>query len=108
MDKENSVTNSLTEANYVPLKRYIAVCADPKTYDKTYTSTPVLANSYGDWYLARIKRIWLVVFRHFFRHYTDMPATLPGAVETKVAAYCYENTMLKDKQKNGYYNRHRI
>lgn len=32
----------------------------------------------------------------------DMPGYSSGAVETKVAAYCYENTMLKDKQKNGY------
>ena len=31
-----------------------------------------------------------------------MPGYSSGAVETKVAAYCYENTMLKDKQKNGY------
>ena len=30
-----------------------------------------------------------------------MPGYSSGA-ETKVAAYCYENTMLKDKQKNGY------
>lgn len=31
-----------------------------------------------------------------------MPGYSSSAAETKVAAYCYENTMLKDKQKNGY------
>lgn len=31
-----------------------------------------------------------------------MPGYSSAAAETRVAAYCHENTMLKDKQKNGY------
>ena len=31
-----------------------------------------------------------------------MPGYSSAAAETKVAAYCHENTMLKDNQKNGY------
>jgi len=102
VDKENSVTNPLTEANYGTSSATLPYVTDPKTYDKTYTSTPVLANSYGDWYLQGSSAFGLSSFGTFSGTYTDMPGYSSGAVETKVAAYCYENTMLKDKQKNGY------
>lgn len=32
----------------------------------------------------------------------DMLGYFFGVVEIKVVVYCYENMMLKDKQKNGY------
>ena len=102
VDKESSVTNPLTEANYGNSSATLPYVTDPKTYNKTYTSTPALANSYGDWYLQGSSAFGLSSFGTFSGTYTDMPGYSSGAVETKVAAYCYENTMLKDKQKNGY------
>ena len=102
VDKESSVTNPLTEANYGNSSATLPYVTDPKTYDKTYTSTPALANSYGDWYLQGSSAFGLSSFGTFSGTYMDMPGYSSGAVETKVAAYCYENTMLKDKQKNGY------
>lgn len=102
VDKESSVTNPLTEANYGNSSSTLPYVTDPKTYDKTYTSTPALANSYGDWYLQGSSAFGLSSFGTFSGTYMDMPGYSSGAVETKVAAYCYENTMLKDKQKNGY------
>lgn len=102
VDKESSATNPLTEANYGNSSATLPYVTDPKTYDKTYTSTPVLANSYGNWYLQGSSAFGLSSFGTFSGTYTDMPGYSSGAVETKVAAYCYENTMLKDKQKNGY------
>lgn len=102
VDKGSSATNPLTEANYGTSSATLPYVTDPKTYDKTYTSTPVLANSYGDWYLQGSSAFGLSSFGTFSGTYTDMPGYSSGAVETKVAAYCYENTMLKDKQKNGY------
>lgn len=101
VDKESSVTNPLTEANYGTSSATLPYVTDPKTYNKTYTSTPALANSYGDWYLQGSSAFGLSSFGTFSGTYTDMPGYSSGA-ETKVAAYCYENTMLKDKQKNGY------
>ena len=102
VDKESTVTNPLTEANYGNSSATLPYVTDPKTYNKTYTSTPALANSYGDWYLQGSSAFGLSSFGTFSGTYTDMPDYSSGAVETKVAAYCYENTMLKDKQKNGY------
>ena len=102
VDKGSSATNPLTEANYGTSSTTLPYVTDPKTYDKTYTSTPALANSYGDWYLQGSSAFGLSSFGTFSGTYTDMPGYSSGAVETKVAAYCYENTMLKDKQKNGY------
>lgn len=102
VDKESSVTNPLTEANYGTSSTTLPYVTDPKTYDKTYTSTPALANSYGDWYLQGSSAFGLSSFGTFSGTYMDMPGYSSGAVETRVAAYCYENTMLKDKQKNGY------
>lgn len=102
VDKESSATNPLTEANYGNSSATLPYVTDPKTYNKTYTSTPALANSYGDWYLQGSSAFVLSSFGTFSGTYTDMPGYSSGAVETKVAAYCYENTMLKDKQKNGY------
>lgn len=102
VDKESTVTNPLTEANYGNSNATLPYVTDPKTYNKTYTSTPALANSYGDWYLQGSSAFGLSSFGTFSGTYTDMPGYSSGAVETKVAAYCYENTMLKDKQKNGY------
>lgn len=101
VDKESSVTNPLTEANYGNSSATLPYVTDPKTYNKTYTSTPALANSYGDWYLQGSSAFGLSSFGTFSGTYTDMPGYSSGA-ETKVAAYCYENTMLKDRQKNGY------
>lgn len=100
VDKESSATNPLTEANYGTSSTTLPYVTDPKTYDKTYTSA--LANGYGDWYLQGSSAFGLSSFGTFSGTYTDMPGYSSGAVETKVAAYCYENTMLKDKQKNGY------
>lgn len=102
VDKESTVTNPLTEANYGNSSATLPYVTDPKTYDKTYTSTPALANSYGDWYLQGSSAFGLSSFSSFSGLYTEMLGYSSGAVETKVAAYCYENTMLKDKQKNGY------
>lgn len=102
VDKESSATNPLTGANYGNSSATLPYVTDPKTYNKTYTSTPVLANSYGNWYLQGSSAFGLSSFGTFSGTYTDMPGYSSGAVETKVAAYCYENTMLKDKQKNGY------
>ena len=102
VDKESTVTNPLTEANYGNSSVTLPYVTDPKTYNKTYTSTPALANSYGDWYLQGSSAFGLSSFGTFSGTYADMPGYSSGAVETKVAAYCYENTMLKDKQKNGY------
>lgn len=102
VDKESSATNPLTEANYGNSSATLPYVTDPKTYNKTYTSTPALANSYGDWYLQGSSAFGLSSFGTFSGTYTDMPGYSSGAVKTKVAAYCYENTMLKDKQKNGY------
>ena len=102
VDKESTVTNPLTEANYGNSSVTLPYVTDPKTYNKTYTATPALANSYGDWYLQGSSAFGLSSFGTFSGTYTDMPGYSSGAVETKVAAYCYENTMLKDKQKNGY------
>ncbi|MCS2249630.1 Mfa1 family fimbria major subunit [Bacteroides fragilis] len=102
VDKESTVTNPLTEANYGNSSATLPYVTDPKTYNKTYTSTPALANSYGDWYLQGSSAFGLSSFSSFSGLYTEMPGYSSGAVETKVAAYCYENTMLKDKQKNGY------
>ena len=104
VDKESSATNPLTEANYGNSSATLPYVTDPKTYNKTYTSTPALANSYGDWYLQGSSAFGLSSFGTFSGTYMDMPGYSSGAVETKVAAYCYENTMLKDKQKNGYTN----
>lgn len=100
VDKESSATNPLTEANYGTSSTTLPYVTDPKTYDKTYTSA--LANGYGDWYLQGSSAFGLSSFGTFSGTYTDMPGYSSGAVETKVAAYCYENTMLKDRQKNGY------
>ncbi len=102
VDKESSATNPLTEANYGNSSATLPYVTDPKTYNKTYTSTPALANSYGDWYLQGSSAFGLSSFGTFSGTYMDMPGYSSEAVETKVAAYCYENTMLKDKQKNGY------
>ena len=102
VDKGSSATNPLTEANYGNSSATLPYVTDPKTYNKTYTSTPAIANSYGDWYLQGSSAFGLSSFGTFSGTYTDMPGYSSGAVETKVAAYCYENTMLKDKQKNGY------
>ncbi|WP_347047433.1 Mfa1 family fimbria major subunit [Bacteroides fragilis] len=102
VDKESTVTNPLNEANYGNSSTTLPYVTDPKTYNKTYTSTPALANSYGDWYLQGSSAFGLSSFGTFSGTYTDMPGYSSGAVETNVAAYCYENTMLKDKQKNGY------
>lgn len=102
VDKESSVTNPLTEANYGNSSATLPYVTDPKTYNKTYTATPALANSYGDWYLQGSSAFGLSSFGTFSGTYMDMPGYSSGAVETKVAAYCYENTMLKDRQKNGY------
>ncbi|RHD44577.1 Mfa1 family fimbria major subunit [Bacteroides fragilis] len=101
VDKGSSVTNPLTEANYGNSSATLPYVTDPKTYNKTYTSTPALANSYADWYLQGSSAFGLSSFGTFSGTYTDMPGYSSGA-ETKVAAYCYENTMLKDRQKNGY------
>lgn len=103
VDKENSATSSLTVDNYGNSTTSLPYVVDPKTYSKTYTSTPAaLAGSYADWYLQKSGAFGLSSFSSFSGTYTAMPSYSSSAAETKVAAYCYENTMLKDKQKNGY------
>lgn len=103
VDKENSATSSLTVDNYGNSTTSLPYVVDPKTYSKTYTGTPAaLAGSYADWYLQRSGAFGLSSFSSFSGTYTAMPSYSSSAAETKVAAYCYENTMLKDKQKNGY------
>ncbi|MCE8540373.1 Mfa1 family fimbria major subunit [Bacteroides fragilis] len=103
VDKENSATSSLTVDNYGNSTTSLPYVVDPKTYSKTYTGTPaVLAGSYADWYLQGSGAFGLLSFSSFLGTYTAMPSYSSSAAETKVAAYCYENTMLKDKQKNGY------
>lgn len=103
VDKESTATNPLTEANYGNSTTSLPYVVDPKTYSKTYSGTPaVLAGSYADWYLQGSGAFGLLSFGSFGGTYTAMPGYSSAAAETKVAAYCYENTMLKDKQKNGY------
>ncbi len=103
VDKENSATSSLTVDNYGNSTTSLPYVVDPKTYSKTYTGTPaVLAGSYADWYLQGSGAFGLLSFSSFLGTYTAMPSYSSSAAETKVAAYCYENTMLKEKQKNGY------
>lgn len=103
VDKENSATSSLTVDNYGNSTTSLPYVVDPKTYSKTYTSTPAaLAGSYADWYLQKSGAFGLSSFSSFSGTYTAMPSYSSSAAETKVAAYCYENTMLKEKQKNGY------
>lgn len=103
VDKESTATNPLAEANYGNSSTSLPYVVDPKTYSKTYTGTPAaLANSYADWYLQGSGAFDLSSFGSFGGTYTAMPGYSSSAAETKVAAYCYENTMLKDKQKNGY------
>ena len=103
VDKEGSATNPLTEANYGNSTTSLPYVVDPKTYSKTYSGTPAaLAGSYADWYLQASGAFSLSSFGSFGGSYTAMPGYSSSAAETKVAAYCYENTMLKEKQKNGY------
>lgn len=103
VDKESTATNPLAEANYGNSSTSLPYVVDPKTYSKTYAGTPAaLANSYADWYLQGSGAFDLSSFGSFGGNYTDMPGYSSSAAETKVAAYCYENTMLKEKQKNGY------
>lgn len=103
VDKESTATNPLTEANYGNSTTSLPYVVDPKTYSKTYSGTPAaLAGSYADWYLQGSGAFDLLSFGSFGGTYTAMPGYSSSAAETKVAAYCYENTMLKDKQKNGY------
>lgn len=103
VDKESTATNPLAEANYGNSSTSLPYVVDPKTYSKTYAGTPAaLANSYADWYLQGSGAFDLSSFGSFGGSYTDMPGYSSSAAETKVAAYCYENTMLKEKQKNGY------
>ena len=103
VDKESTATNPLTEANYGNSTTSLPYVVDPKTYSKTYSGTPAaLAGSYADWYLQASGAFSLSSFGSFGGSYTAMPGYSSSAAETKVAAYCYENTMLKEKQKNGY------
>ena len=103
VDKESIATNPLTEANYGNSTTSLPYVVDPKTYSKTYSGTPAaLAGSYADWYLQGSGAFDLLSFGSFGGTYTAMPGYSSAAAETKVAAYCHENTMLKDKQKNGY------
>ena len=103
VDKENSAPSYLTVDNYGNSTTSLPYVVDPKTYSKTYTGTPAaLAGSYADWYLQRSGAFGLSSFSSFSGTYTAMPSYSSAAAETKVAAYCYENTMLKEKQKNGY------
>ena len=103
VDKENSATSSLIVDNYGNSTTSLPYVVDPKTYSKTYTGTPAaLAGSYADWYLQGSGAFGLLSFSSFLGTYTAMPSYSSSAAETKVAAYCYENTMLKEKQKNGY------
>lgn len=100
VDKEGSATSSLTVDNYGNSTTSLPYVVDPKTYSKTYTGA--LDGSYADWYLQGSGAFGLLSFGSFSGTYTGMPSYSSSAAETKVAAYCYENTMLKDKQKNGY------
>lgn len=103
VDKESTATNPLGEVNYGNSTTSLPYVVDPKTYSKTYSGTPAaLAGSYADWYLQGSGAFGLLSFGSFGGTYTAMPGYSSAAAETKVAAYCYENTMLKDKQKNGY------
>lgn len=103
VDKEGSATSPLTVDNYGNSTTSLPYVVDPKTYSKTYSGTPAaLAGSYADWYLQGSGAFGLLSFGSFGGTYTAMPGYSSAAAETKVAAYCYENTMLKDKQKNGY------
>lgn len=103
VDKEGSATSPLAEANYGNSTTSLPYVVDPKTYSKTYSGTPAaLAGSYADWYLQGSGAFGLLSFGSFGGTYTAMPGYSSAAAETKVAAYCHENTMLKDKQKNGY------
>lgn len=103
VDKENSATSSLTVDNYGNSTTSLPYVVDPKTYSKTYTGTPAaLAGSYAGWYLQGSGAFGLLSFSSFLGTYTAMPGYSSAAAETRVAAYCHENTMLKDKQKNGY------
>lgn len=103
VDKESTATNPLGEANYGNSTTSLPYVVDPKTYSKTYSGTPAaLAGSYADWYLQGSGAFGLLSFGSFGGTYTAMPGYSSAAAETKVAAYCYENTMLKEKQKNGY------
>lgn len=103
VDKEGSATSPLAEANYGNSTTSLTYVVDPKTYSKTYAGTPAaLAGSYATWYLQGSGAFGLLSFGSFGGSYTDMPGYSSSAAETKVAAYCHENTMLKDKQKNGY------
>lgn len=103
VDKESTATNPLGEANYGNSTTSLPYVVDPETYSKTYSGTPAaLAGSYADWYLQGSGAFDLLSFGSFGGTYTAMPGYSSSAAETKVAAYCYENTMLKDKQKNGY------
>lgn len=103
VDKEGSATSPLTVDNYGNSTTSLPYVVDPKTYSKTYSGTPAaLDGSYADWYLQGSGAFGLLSFGSFGGTYTAMPGYSSSAAETKVAAYCYENTMLKDKQKNGY------
>ena len=103
VDKEGSATSPLTVDNYGNSTTSLPYVVDPKTYSKTYTGTPAaLAGSYAGWYLQGSGAFGLLSFSSFLGTYTAMPGYSSAAAETRVAAYCYENTMLKDKQKNGY------
>lgn len=103
VDKESTATNPLGEANYGNSTTSLPYVVDPKTYSKTYSGTPAaLAGSYATWYLQGSGAFDLLSFGSFSGTYTAMPGYSSAAAETKVAAYCHENTMLKDKQKNGY------
>lgn len=103
VDKESTATNPLGEANYGNSTTSLPYVVDPKTYSKTYSGTPAaLAGSYADWYLQGSGAFDLLSFGSFGGTYTAMPGYSSAAAETKVAAYCHENTMLKEKQKNGY------
>lgn len=100
VDKEGSATSPLTVDNYGNSTTSLPYVVDPKTYSKTYTGA--LDGSYADWYLQGSGAFGLLSFGSFSGTYTGMPSYSSSAAETKVAAYCHENTMLKDKQKNGY------
>ena len=100
VDKEGSATSPLTVDNYGNSTTSLPYVVDPKTYSKTYTGA--LDGSYADWYLQGSGAFGLLSFSSFSGTYTAMPGYSSAAAETKVAAYCHENTMLKDKQKNGY------
>lgn len=102
VDKESTATSPLTEANYGNSSTSLPYVVDPQTYSKTFAATPALAGSYADWYLQGSGAFGLSSFGSFSGSYTAMPGYSSSAAETKVAAYCYENTMLKEKQKNGY------